>query len=126
MKDKEAINFLIKMQNIFQKSVGRETLITLAVLFGMMLVTGLCLVILGLIYPHMKYFEYTEYSYYLIVSKMFEVLIGMVLAQLLIIVNQHFAWKKSKGNQEKKMEEEIQSTNQNNGSTFKNDYVQCT
>ena len=114
------------MPIIFKLYVGRETLITFAMLFGMMLVTGLCLVILGLIYPHMKYFEYTEYSNYLIVSKMFEVLIGMVLAQLLIIVNQHFAWKKYKVNQEKKMEEEIQSTNQNNGSTFKNDYVQCT
>ena len=89
------------MPIIFKLYVGRETLITFAMLFGMMLVTGLCLVILGLIYPHMKYFEYTEYSYYLIVSKMFEVLIGMVLAQLLIIVNQHFAWKKYKGNQEK-------------------------
>ena len=45
------------MPIIFKLYVGRETLITFAMLFGMMLVTGLCLVILGLIYPHMKYFR---------------------------------------------------------------------
>ena len=106
------------MPNIY---VGRETLITFAILFGMLLVTGLCLVILGLIYPHMNYFEYTEYSNYLIVSKMFDVLIGMVLAQLLIIVNQHFAWKKIQRKSRKENGVEIQSTNQNNGSTFQND-----
>ena len=108
------------MPNIFEKSVGRETLITFAVLFGMMLVSALCIVIMALIDPYMKYFWCAVF-----LSTMTELLAGMVLGIFLIIVIQHSSWEKSKANQEKKMEEGNQSTNQNNGSTIPNDYVQC-